>query len=195
MQKMLMVMAVLFGWLYGGAAQAAFVDCGANVFQDTLSGLYWHQPAAFQGYGRPQVASFIESNPVWHLATADEFRSLHQGSADSAESMDRYLGQALIRHVGMVYYEGYLAAGFGGLEVATDAQVVDDYFVDGKVQYANAICSTYLHNNQSYPAEYQMAWLCTDRVPPQCSSVPLPGAVWLLGSGLAGLAGLRRLAA
>ena len=41
MQKMLMVMAVLFGWLYGGAAQAAFVDCGANVFKDTLSGLYW----------------------------------------------------------------------------------------------------------------------------------------------------------
>jgi hypothetical protein len=40
------------------------------------------------------------------------------------------------------------------------------------------------------PAGGQEAWIAT--LEPGDASVPVPAAVWLLGSGLIGLAGLRR---
>ncbi len=197
MRIMLGVSLCLMIFSVANVSFAALINKG-DMFYDDQSGLYWYDPIYFlhnlsNSSSRSvreasvqllfdDVEAFLVTNVNWRWATDPEVQMLYDGSLGIAN-----LEQIIGTHTGVadrgsfvwmgmcqLHNDHNLASGLGAN--------ADNTFLEYTVTVGPP-----LYNAPLYYPEYSTvgAWIVS-------TSVPIPSAVWLLGSGLLGLVGLRR---
>lgn len=196
MKKYCLIIAffVIFG-VFGGA-NAALVPYGTDAIRDTTTGLLWWKDLsdfAGQYYATKQdMIEGLEGGIGWHMATEDEMLTLFR------EENPEYTVVEVLT-VFLPCYPGYIEEGPG--------RYVEDYF--GSWQDNYDIIDPNAHRMTTYrlfDTEEVLTFsgglygMGTDLGGPgsiywgawATRSVPIPGAVWIFGSGLIGIVGVRR---
>jgi hypothetical protein len=64
--------------LLAANSHAELVEWGdsGEYFHDTETGLYWWDPAEFEGWTRSEIESFLQSDVHWNWATSDQIDAL-----------------------------------------------------------------------------------------------------------------------
>ncbi len=180
------IMAVLFLVGILEMAHASLIDMGGGVIKDDVTGLYWYQNLdefTMRTYDEQlsDIAALDHAGGgAWHMATEAEMERLWSYAAqDIATNFDR-------TDAGGGYYSWV-----GRYDEPTNNSVHPQHYVGMIRQYSDGSYEKFdltWIDEDCIENEYLGAWVVTDSNP----VVPIPGAVWLLGSGLVGLVGLRR---
>lgn len=189
------ILAVL---LAAGMANAALIDLGNGVVKDTVTGYNWYQDlSAFAGQDYvTQVAGVAGLNTMnggagfagitnWQVATDAQYLTLSSvltgasGIYTPAEVTGAFLpshanysyfgltGDIWVGRVSDLDYYGHVQRGF------------QDWTTGVPVEYTNVAYVAAKDTANPYIGVWVVA-------------TPIPGAIWLLGTGLLGLIGLRR---
>lgn len=188
MKKTVMILCGIFLLGMTGSVNADLLEVEKGIIYDSFSDKYWYQRLTdFSDMTYEQ--QIIEINNLrgnWHMATVDDITAIQNNSISDMitlfEATKRYDNQ---------YYSGSQIWGRfnealppASFYPAHYTFVVEDIlYTNGKVQQ-NFFISR--HDNHSHEPLLG-AWVVTETL-----ATPLPGGVWLLCPGIAGLAGIRR---
>ena len=169
------------------SAVVPYTSGGVDMVLDESTNLYWMADLSrYADITFPQVeeqiaadnAAMYGNTDSWQLAGFDEVISLFGETPDKAkvELFDPYLDadNSLYRYEGRTATFAY-----------TDAHYYEFYRIPTYSDSISAYGTGAFWDDSTDP--YLGAWVYTTETP-----VPIPGAVWLLGSGLIGIVGVRR---
>jgi hypothetical protein len=202
-----LVLGILLCCGMPGVGNAALVDVGNGTVYDSDTSLYWFQDMSYtadQTYSQIMTKiTGLNTNltssdwGTWHLASLDEMKGLYQSSTHPNATRTQEICETFTPIVMEPIYGGgsswrgiynYVPFGY------TDRHFWSGIFIqDGVTTYTDLnIGNTgfYLLDNATRIASG--GWIAASGYNPPAPPVPVPGAIWLLGSGLAALAGMRR---
>jgi hypothetical protein len=205
MKKMALWMTLLY--CMTGISHAALIDVGNGTVYDEDTSLYWYQDfnlTADQNYSQMMTTiaglnvSFTSSDwGTWHLASRSEMQGLYQSTAipNSART------QEIINTFTPIVMEPLYGSGssWRGVYDQTPTFIFDRHYWSGI--FIQDGTTTYTNLNSGNVGAYQLdtasrmatgGWIVASGYNPPAPAVPVPGAIWLLGSGLLAMAGLRK---
>ena len=182
----LYVVLLILGFVRMSKASLTIVGDGDYVYDDIAKIWWWANLETFTNSGDillnnyDNQISYIEDElgDGWHMAKRDEIEGLATNS-----------GQDIIgsfipsRNIGSseLYYGRYDLIFPGPDDKHYCA------FITGNSGEASTFFIDWWREKDAKAGHDINAWVCTETNP-----VPIPGAVWLLGSGLIGIVGVRR---
>jgi hypothetical protein len=206
MKKMALGMFLVY--CMTGIGHAALIDVGNGTVYDEDTSLYWYQDfnlTADQNYSQMMTtiaglnASFTSGDwGTWHLASLSEMQGLYQ----STTSPNSARTQEIINTFTPIVMAPIFGSGssWRGIYNATSI------FFPSPAHFWSGIfiqdgTTTYTNLNSGNVGAYQLdtasrmatgGWIVASAYNPPAPAVPVPGAIWLLGSGLLAMAGLRK---
>jgi hypothetical protein len=198
MKKLLLCILVAAAFLFAGPAYADLVtvDASNHVYKTTTGGqtLYWYLDLNYtknNNYGdQKALAEALSINSSvgvledWQMATGTQIHELLKPKS-VASTQAGLVAAALLASSSPLRYGNSYYARYD--EYTYTIQGVDYY----KWGYVYSVSGNWISRydnagsqQETYKDNFVGAWLT--------QVVPIPGAVWLLGSGLAGLIAIRR---
>ena len=181
MKKVLLALLILSVVLIGATSSSysALTDSPGDKFIDDNTGLTWYDPSYFLGDGKTAIDAWLASNPDWRYATFSDLEGLITSADPLSSSYTNIIGDETSTASNHLNWGGYYAT-------ADSYANILEYFL-GSVPHNPTMYDLSDLSTGPIPTYSIGAWIVEDN-----SVVPIPGAVWLLGSGLIGLAGLRK---
>lgn len=175
-----------------GVANADLINAGdhGELFFDTLTGLYWYDPAAFSGASREEVDSFVEAHSMWQYASRSQILALYDAykAAEQTTSLYEIVGQPTRSpSMGIEGYGGALD-GFEGFYAGSGSGSLVLYVEPG--QLATQFFPYMNMTELTIATSTCGAWLVDPS--PSGSAVPEPSTLFLVAAALATLAGFRK---
>ncbi len=183
--------------VFGAPAHAALIygtfgENNSYIMQGWLANDYWHYAASFQS-----SSDFTLDSLMFPFATGSDVSTQVFATIEIKDGLDSSSNVLESFDIGS---QGY------GIQLYTVPSADHPQLAAGKTYYIVASGSPgrsiqWFVNDQGYTGLYQYnsgtgAWKPLSGNSPAFavygSPVPIPGAVWLLGSGIAGLAGIAR---
>jgi hypothetical protein len=181
-------------------SNAALINCGdsGEYFYDQEADLYWYDPGVFSGWTIEDVNAYVENSQAWRWAGPDEIAGLC-GALTVREGafLTDILGVSTYTTVSWCYWIGFMnpdgstvAARLGwNMGTTGTASEIELYTSIEDVQTNNSVTSAQIING----AILCGAWLYSEDDPlGQTAPVPEPSTIFLIGTGLVGVAGVMR---
>ena len=182
-----------------GVANAALVSVGNGTVYDSDSSLYWYQDfnlTADLTYSQiigkvGDLNTNLTSSDwgSWHLASLSEMTSLYQSSTHPNTARTQEIFSTFTPIVMTPVFGG--GSSWRGIYNAVPFGYTDRHFWSGIYSQDGTI--TYTDLNSGNIGSYQLdsaskmatgGWIVASGINPPPAPVPVPAAVWLLGSGL-----------
>lgn len=164
-----------------------------SVTLDTATNLEWLDMSKSYGNTRSYLqSSFGEGGTFegWRYATADEVIALIQ---NAGIAIGQYLTADQVSFTAITDFcllmDTTTSSQSGYSQMSSQLSIGEKYGLDMVIYGGTYTYSTGNLGGSVGTSSTISSWLVRDA---QASSVPIPGAVWLLGSGLMGLVGIRR---
>jgi len=169
-------MFLCYGFL--GIATASLIPLGNGTIKDDTNNLLWHQDLTDftpnMNYDA-QVSEILSvCGPDWHMALQSEMTALF--NSYDYDDIDGIFTPTFALANGYTEYIGRFDS----------VSAPNEHYYGGF--YVNSDGSGYEHTGTSLPDSSSSAYIGAWAV----KTVPIPGAVWLLGSGLIGIVRIRR---
>jgi len=180
MKKILFIF-MLMGSFAGTPLLAAVVDLQNGEFFDQLNSITWKDPHNYTGWTYNAVLASL--GPGWHIATEAEVTAM----VASAGTDYTYLKDVMGSTINPVNGGGFIAGlynNYGSIYYSPESNWAGGaYLGEGYSEWT--VTSEWWFKDQGL--SYSGVWVNN-----AASSVPVPAAVWLFGSGLLALLGFRR---
>jgi hypothetical protein len=194
MRKTLTAALVIFAVCTFGSAHASLIDNGNNLIYDTVLDITWYANPNYETHVCADYTAWAAGLTVggvtnWRLPTTPGTTTGITSEGEMGHLFYITLGNTtgvdgVGQPIGLFTNKGPFTALNGGFYTQT-------YAGDGKYYYFNFDDGKQSSADVGY-WYYHIHGLAVHEGNIGGSSVPIPGAVWLLGSGLIGLIGVRR---
>jgi hypothetical protein len=181
MKRLFSVLMVCFilGLAGAGTTSAALIDLGDGTILDDQANLLWYQNLDYFDYQTydEQITAIAQLGDGWRMANESDITLLL--TYTYAEIAGKFLPTDISNPPVELYYGRYEKAYSDAIHYWLN------FWWNPDNGFSGGSTTGVVYNSIS--DNVTGAWVVKDYNP-----VPIPGAVWLLGSGLVGLAGLRR---
>jgi hypothetical protein len=150
------------------------------------------------GFETGDFTGWTQVDSYWSVANWTPHSGTYHATTQNWPDAWQYIGQSITTTIGQSYTVGFWLASADDIPAnefvarwdgVTKIQLVDIAYSD-YTYYSYTAVATGSSTTIDFGYIYNAQWFDLDDV--SMNPVPIPGAIWLLGSGLLGLVGLKR---